>query len=132
MKKFIAILSVILVALLLTGCDPAKTLIIKSANTANVSVTLYTNNKIIPFSNADDSSKLIIHVPYQDTTTKTLNYGIGNWPDESIADLAINIDSIVFMSSSGKQVLSTKLHIQAYLKKNRSGFGGSILTIEAK
>ena len=126
MNTYIATSVVTLIVLLLTSCDPAKRLIIKVDNNTNSSITLYTNNKIIPFGNKDDSSKLIIRVPYSDTTTKTLCYGLGNWPNESIADLATNIDSIVIINSTGKLSLSTKSEIQAYLKKNRGGYAGSL------
>ena len=134
MRKMSSLTPVLLVtlAILLAGCDPAKILRIKAGNKTNLSVTVYTNNKLIPSCEKEYNCKLIIHVTYKVTTIKTFYYGIRKLPNESIAYLSANIDSIVIINSSGKLSVSTKPDIQAYLKKNRSGYLGSILTIEAK
>ena len=118
--------------LFLASCDPAKLLIIKADDKSNTSVAVYTNKKVIPFGNNGDSSKFVIQVPYNDTTGKTFNYGIGNWPDDAINKLTTNIDSIVINNTSNKVVLISKTDIVSYLKQHRSGYAGSILTIEAK
>lgn len=132
MKTFFAIILLVSLCPFLTGCDPAKLLIIKADNSGKSSVTVYTNNKIIPFGNKSDSSKLIIQVPINDTTEKTFSYGIGNWPDNSIAELTTNIDSIIITTIDKRTVLMRKEDIQRYLKKHRGGYAGSVLTIEAK
>ena len=132
MKTFFAITLLVLVSPFLTGCDPAKRLIIKTDKSGKSSVTVYTNNKIIPFGNKSDSSKLIIQVPINDTIEKTFSYGIGNWPDNSIPELSTNIDSIIISTIDKRTVLIRKEDIQRYLKKHRGGYAGSVLTIEAK
>ncbi|WP_153799747.1 hypothetical protein [Foetidibacter luteolus] len=132
MKFFREIIYLLLTSLLLVSCDPAKLLVIKADSKSGSSVTVYTNNKIIPFGNKHDSTKMIIQVPLNDTTNKIFNFGIGNWPNDAIIDLAKNIDSIIFRGSTGKQALINKSELEVYLKKHRGGYAGSRLTIEAK
>ena len=132
MKKFALITLFTFTILFLTSCDPAKLLVIKADGKNNSSVTVYTNKKIIPFGDKDDESKMIIQVPFNDTTNKTFNYGLGTWPNDAIVALTANIDSIIIRNSTDKFVLLNKSDIQGYLKKHRSGYAGSILTIEAK
>ncbi|MBL0358411.1 MAG: hypothetical protein IPP72_16815 [Chitinophagaceae bacterium] len=121
--------------LFLVSCDPAKILVIKAANKENVSVVVFTSTKIIPQSNSDSSTKLTIQVPPIDvsnTYQKSFDYGIGNWPDKEILDLVANIDSIVINNSFDTMRLTNKEQMGKYLKKHRSGYAGSVLTIEAK
>ena len=122
----------LIIALLLTSCDPAKLLLIKADTKNNTSVTVYTNNKILPFGNKQDSTKMIIQVPFKDTTSKTFNYGIGNWPNDAINELTKNIDSIIIRNRFDILVLINKPDIETYLKKHRGGYAGSVLTISAK
>jgi hypothetical protein len=110
-------------------------LIIKAANKKDVSVNVYTNQKIIPFSIGDSTNKITIQIPAINTTDKyqkVFNYGIGNWPNDAIANLVANIDSIIIRNSSDTLRLKNKAEMQNYLKKHRSGYAGSVLTIEAK
>ena len=132
MKTLKTVILLIPTTILFASCDPAKLLVIRVDNKNNLSVIVYTNNKIVPFSNKDDNTKLTIQVPFNDTTNKTFNYGIGNWSNDAIKDLSTNIDSITINNSTNKLVLINKSDIENYLKKHRSGYAGSILTIEAK
>lgn len=131
MKTFTAIPLLAFTTLFLASCDPIKRLVIKAGN-SNTFVAVYTNKKILPCGNREDNSKIIIQVPYNDTTRKTFNYGIGYWPGDAITNLAANIDSIVIKNTNGKVVLIGKTDIERYLKKHRSGYARSVLTIEAK
>ena len=132
MKTLKAITLLILTTIFFVSCDPAKLLVIRAENKNTSSVTVYTNNKIVPFGNKDDNTKFTIQVPFNDTTSKSFNYGIGNWSNDAIKDLSTNIDSIIITNSADKLVLVNKSEIENYLKKHRSGYAGSILTIEAK
>jgi len=114
------------------SCDPAKILVIKADKKSNLSVTVYTNKKIIPFGDNNDSTKFTFQVPLNGTTIQAFNYGIGNWSNDAIRNLSKNIDSIIINNSTSKVVLVNKLEIENYLKKHRSGYAGSVLTIEAK
>jgi hypothetical protein len=132
MKIFVVISLFTFTILLLSACDPPKLLVIKANTKNNTSVTVHTNQRIIPFGDKDDESKMIIQVPFNDTAKKTFNYGIGNWPNDAIVELSANIDSIIIINSTGKLTLINKSDIQRYLKKHRSGYAGSVLIIEAK
>src|SRR4051812_47919088 len=109
MTEFKTISFLILTILFLTSCDPAKLLIIRADSKNNTSVSVYTNNKIIPFGNEvgnkEDTTKMIIQVPFDDTTKRTFNYGIGNWPNNAITELVTNIDSVIINNSKNKIVL---------------------------
>ena len=132
MKIFIVVSLLTFTILLLSACDPGRVLVIRADTKNNTSVTVYTNKKIIPFSNKDDSSKFVIHVPHNDTTEKIFNYGLGNWPNDAIVDLTTIIDSVIIQNHTNKLVLVNKADIHAYLRKHRSGYAKSVLTIEAK
>jgi hypothetical protein len=119
-------------SILLASCDPAKVLVITAHNKSNASVTVYTNRQIIPSADKDDKTKLVIQVPFNGTTSKTFNYGMGNWPLNAISELATNIDSIVIRNTIDRVVFDNKAQIFNYLNKHRSGYAGSVLTIEAK
>lgn len=122
----------LLASLSLASCDPAKILVVKADKDKSASVIVYANNRIAPYTDRNDSAKLIIQVPQPDTMRKTFHYGIGGWSNEAIAEMANNIDSIVFLHPARKSTLTSKHEITQYLRNGRSGFGGRILTIEAK
>ena len=106
---------------------------IKADDKSSTSVTVYTNNRIVPFGDKNDSSKIIILVPYNDTTSKIFDYGIGGrWSNDAIANLTTNIDSVVIKNTNNKVALVNKADIEDYLKKHRGGYAGCILTIKAK
>lgn len=132
MKFIYGFVHLTLASLILVSCDPAKLLVIKAGSKSISSVTVYTNQAIIPFGNRGDSAKMIIKVPTNDTIEKTFNYGIGNWPDDAIKDLAAKIDSIILINSTNRLTLVNKSDLENYLKKHRHGYAGSILTIEAR
>jgi len=125
---------------LLFSCDPARVLVVKVADKENYSVTIYSNENILPdsYSYQDDSvaKKIIIQVPTADTIpeyTKMFFYGFGGWSDSSLMpDFTKNIDSIIIVNGKGIVTLNTQYSINEYLIKNRSGFAKRRITIEAK
>lgn len=113
---------------------------VKTANKPYCSVTIYTNENILPRSylNHQDSTakKIVIHVPTSDTIPqheKLFLYGLGGWSDNSVMpDFSKNIDSIIIVNGNGKLTLDEYSEINNYLLKHRHGFAKHILTIEAK
>ncbi len=131
----IATLSLILGMITLISCDPARILVVKAADKPNVSVTIYSNKNILPYSN-DSIDKIIIKIPETDTSIKhdtTFFYGLGGWGNDSLMpNFSQNIDSIIIVNSKEKVMLDNQTDINTYLLKNRHGFAKRILTIEAK
>jgi len=120
--------------LFFSQCDPAITLIVKSAHKPNLSVTIYANGNILP-GYLHPPEKLVLSIPTTEPHRKydtTFRYGLGGWSDDHVSSFAQNVDSIVFMSSSGKKVLKNQSDIQEYLLKQRHGFGKSVITIKVK
>ena len=124
----------------LQSCDPAKILIVKTNNKPNYSVTIYTNENILPqfypYHQDSNAKKMVIHVPTEDTfaqTEKIFLYGIGGWADKSgLLNFSKNIDSIIIVNDKGKLTLNKQNAINVYLMKHRHGFAKHVLTIEAK
>lgn len=127
----------LLMTIAFSSCDPPKRLQIKTANKPNYSVSVYANNRILPFQNGKQNEKIILHFPDNNiptrTTDTTFNYGIGVWPGRTgMQEFAKDIDSIIIVRNGKKQKLITQKEITEYLLNQRHGFGKSILTIEAK
>lgn len=125
----------ILTVLLFNGCDPAKLLVIKASPETHASVSVYINRKALPTTYWNGDKKVLIQLPATDTATyyeKRYYYSIGNWPNAEIAELAANIDSLVFTNPVSRLVLADRSQIEQYLLKHRSGYAGSVVTIEAK
>ena len=122
----------IFAVLILVSCDPAKIVVIKASNKNNTSVMIFGNGRMLPFANRADSNKIVIQVPLNDTTKRTLKYGLGDWYEGAITDLAKNIDSIIISNAQGRSVLNNRTDIETYLKKHRGGYAKNILRIEAK
>ena len=118
--------------LIFASCDPALLLTVKVDNKNTQSIILFTDKRILPFNHDNDSSKFIIQVPYNDSIIKTFNYGIGAWSNESIIELTKIIDSIYINDGKNTKILIKKSDMENYLRKNRSGYAGSILTIKAQ
>jgi hypothetical protein len=123
---------IILASLFLMSCDPGKTLVIEASNKNHTSVSIFGKGSMLPFTSKDDKNRVVITVPENDTTKRTLKYGLGGWPDGAITRLAESIDSIIIIDNSGKSVLGNSAEIESYLKKHRSGYGKSMLKITAK
>jgi uncharacterized protein YcfL len=123
----------ILTLLILVSCDPTKLLVIKANKDS--SVTLYTNQKILPYYYGEPDKKAVLTVSYTDTTKhdyRVYFYGAGKWTYGELPTLCENIDSIAINGSKKKVVLKSKAEIFNYLRKHRSRFGKHVLTIEAK
>lgn len=114
---------------LLTGCDPTKVLVVK-AKQKGTSVAVYTSTRIMPRSKEDDSAKIIIQVPSNETRTRKIRYGMGWWSDDAIAAIATDIDSIVMVKGEDRIVFGERMAIEDFLKKHRSGYGDAVLTIK--
>ena len=121
---------IIVLAILLQGCDPAKTLVIEAGSKGD-SVKVIANEKLLPFNN-NNEGKIVITVPSGDTMRKVFHYEMGGWSDKALIDLASKIDSIHIENGSGKISISDPDKIVAYLKNHQSGWAGSILTISTK
>jgi hypothetical protein len=129
----VRILALALAAILLSACDPVKLLVVKS--TPGTSVTIYSNQKILPAYYGNPDEKIVIKVPYTDSATRyerLFLYGLGTWPKDKIPAMSDNIDSIVLNTTKGKVLLKDKSEITDYLIKHRKGTMNHILTIEAK
>lgn len=133
-------LEVTLRYLLVTGifysCDPARIMQIRTNGKANYSVTIYANNKILPFQKNKQDEKIILQFPGNNLPTKrdtTFYYGFGGWHNKTrMPEFAKNFDSIIIVRNGQKQSLTDQEEITKYLLKNRHGFAKRILTIEAK
>lgn len=130
-----AFFTIFLVAVF-TGCDPARTLVIKTADKPNLSVTIFGNRAMLPHGNEADTEKVVIKIPpdanYERRDT-AFRYGLGGWNIKGLlTELVANIDSVIIITSSGRTVLSTKEGIQSYLRAHQTGYSGSVLTIEAR
>jgi hypothetical protein len=112
-----------------------KILVIEVPNNSASSVTLYSNQKILPSYYGNPDEKITVKVPYFDSAMQYRHvffYGQGGWSDEAVKQLTENIDSISIRGNKGNTLIRTKPEIQAYLEKHRSGFAKHVLTIEAK
>jgi hypothetical protein len=140
MKRQIIIIINILGLFLIQSCDPARILVVRTADKPNHSVTIYANENILPgsylYRQDSIAKKVIINVPTIDTIVqreKMLFYGLGSWGDDSLMpNFSKNIDSIVIVNSNGRLKLDKQTEINEYLLKHRHGFAKRILTIEAK
>lgn len=125
---------------LIQACDPAKILVVRTANKPNYSVTIYANENILPhfypYHQDSIAKKVVIHVPTTDTVgerEKTFFFGLGSWGDNSLMpNFSKKIDSIIIVNNNGKLILDKQTEINDYLLKHRHGFAKRILTIEAK
>lgn len=125
---------------LLQSCDPARILIVKTANRPNYSVTIYANENILPhaFAYHEDSSakKMTIRVSSSDSVAqreKILYYGLGGWGGNSLMPyFSRNIDSIIIVADNRKLTIDKQKDINDFLLKHRHGFAKHKLTIEAK
>src|SRR5437764_4953445 len=102
MPSIKTLICLLFTTIILMSCDPIKVLVIKATDKENVSVTLYGNQKAISGDNKNKDNKIIIHVPYVDSTIKyqqVFAYGIGAWPKPDIEEFTANVDSIVINNS---------------------------------
>ena len=125
----------IITAVFLTGCDPGKSLSIKTTGKTTASVIIYADSGMLPGSHSNPNNKVIIRVPSTDTSKdieKGFAYGIGGWSDRSISLLADHIDSIIISNSNEQVLLKNHAAVKKYLQKNLRGRYRNELIIEAK
>ena len=121
--------------LVLVSCDPAKIIVLKTNKVPNSQISIYADATILPYSNPDSISKIILQVPYTDSTThreKVLNYGLGVWDDEELIHLSEIIDSIIIQNAESIDICNSQNEIHAYLIAHRGGFAGSRLLFETE
>ncbi len=120
---------------ILASCDPARTLVIRTVDKPNFSVTVYGNKNILPDNNGS-TEKVVVKISSETNSEKrdtTFRYGLGGWDKKyQIPELAANIDSIIIVNSSGTLLLKNKKELTSYLLTHRSGQSGCVITIEAK
>lgn len=124
----------LLVCTVLYSCDPHKRLLIKASPKGKTAVEVYTNTPIHASFLSETGKKMVIRVPSVDQPSvykKEFFYGVNNWHTSALQELAVQIDSIVFIRQDGKITLKRD-DIFPYLKKNISGYALSKLTIEAQ
>jgi hypothetical protein len=120
---------------IITGCDPVRTLVIKAADKPSLSVTIFGNKNMLPYNNEAAAEKVIIKIPpdaNRERRDTAFRYGLGGWSiNKQIPDLVANIDSIIIINSTNKTVLKNKQELMSYLLAHRTGHYGCLLTIEA-
>lgn len=122
-----------LTVLSVQSCDPARVMVVKTADKPNLSVAIYANKNILPGKEGND--KIVINIPSQGMPAKrdtTFYYGLGGWGRGDMSWFAKDIDSIIIINSNGKLLLNDEAAIAGYLNKHKHGFGHRILTIKAQ
>jgi hypothetical protein len=119
----------------LAACDPTRTLVIRTADKPNLSVTIFGNKNLLP-DNKSATEKVVVKISSDANSERrdtAFRYGLGGWDKKyQIPGLVANIDSIIIKNSSGTLLLKNKEELTSYLLTQRSGQSGCVITIEAK
>ena len=129
-----AIVSLSILTMLLSGCDPALVFSVEAARKPNASVTVYMAKDVQNRHSVSAIPRQIIMVPTQDSIPvykQQYSCGLGGWSNEGVRSFAENIDSMIIEQQGSRTIYNTKDEITNYLLNHRKGFAKRILYIEA-
>ena len=122
---------IILLSIILSGCDPWQGIQITPGKTINASVVLYFNSNPFKYTQMPK----VIRVSNTDTCCNkefTIGFGIGVWDKASLNIFTQTVDSIVITHEGKETRLKQKDEVQTYFTKHLSVFAKSFIHIDVE
>ena len=132
-KLFVA--SALFLLFFLPSCDPAKMMIISTGNIPGVKFMAYLHGDIRGLfrtgSGSNEKSVILLSSDTGMPHDTSFFYGIGNWPETSVEQLADKIDSIVIIHPHSRLSYDTPAEIKRFLMRRRVGMMNQCIRIRA-
>ncbi len=108
------------IIILLTGCDPVKSILLQSSGKSNSSVAVYLKQAVLTGFNEEGKEirTKLLTVNGQIKYENKISMSVGVWDDNGRSRFADNIDSIVMTTAGNKMILESKADIQQYLSSH--------------
>lgn len=106
---------------MLISCDPAQVIFFEN-QTPKVAVVKVAINKNAHLDLREQATNDTIALEVQPGQSNSIDFGIGDWPDEEIAKVASGIKSIGIETDGRKISYSSRQKIIELFKQHREGF----------
>lgn len=108
----------------ITGCDPARVLIIDPSARLPLAVTIYSSPAFYPHGNMEEGQHQVVRVssfPEDTLHSQLYFYGLGRWDTAIVTYQVLLTDSIVLTTPESRRVISGEAELYDYFMQHRKG-----------